>query len=288
MGNFNEQYIQLLSKIIKEGYNEPNDRTGVGRRKISSAMIEHDMGEGFPSLTLRKIPPRVAYEELSLFLAGETQTKKLEDQGIYIWSGNTTKEFQKKLNLDHLPEGDMGKLYGYQLRSFDDRFDQLEMVYNSLRDNPSSSRHVCTYYNPNQASEGVLYPCHMVFQFIPIGDHLDLVFYMRSSDVILGLPTNIQFYAFLLKIMAKATGFIPGKVTYMGGDVHIYFNHINAANEMITRNDIRTLPDHPQIEIDREFESIHDFSKLNYEEDVRFVTPYQNLGRLNSEIPVAV
>lgn len=288
MQQYNDQYIRSLKKILNEGYDELNDRTGVGRKKVSHISIEHDMSAGFPSLTLRSIPPRVAYEELSMFLAGETQTKYLEDRNLYIWRGNTTKEFQESVGLGHLPEGDMGKLYGYQLRAFDDRFDQLEMLFNSLRDNPASSRHVATYYNPNQAHEGVLYPCHMMFQFVPLGDRLDLVFYQRSADMMLGNPTNIQFYAFLLLIFSKATGFIPGKLTAVIGDAHIYLNHTNAAFEIIDRYDWMAIPKHPKIGIQKEFESIHDFSRLNYYNDVVFETEYKNLGKLNNPMPLAI
>jgi len=285
---FNDQYMQGLVKILDEGYEEPNDRTGVGRKKTSHVSIEHDMSVNFPALTLRSIPPRIAFEELAMMLQGETQTKVLEEKGIKIWKGNTTKDFQKSVGLDHkLSEGDMGKLYGYQLRAFDDRFDQLEMVFNSLRDSPGSSRHIVSYYNPNQTDEGVLYPCHIFFQFIPMGDKLDLMFYMRSNDYILGLPTNMAFYGFLLLIMAKATGYYPGKLTYVGGDVHIYLNHINAAYELLDRWKWMYDIPHPKVDVDVDINNIHDFSKLDYETQVVYHTPYEHHGKLKNPTPMA-
>jgi thymidylate synthase len=106
-----------MKRILDTGVDRP-DRTGIGSRAIWGAMVDIDLAEGFPIVTTRKTAHRIAFEETWFMLRGETDTKKLEEKKINIWKGNTTREFLDKRNLDYLPEGHMGKAYGFQWRNF--------------------------------------------------------------------------------------------------------------------------------------------------------------------------
>jgi thymidylate synthase len=113
MNNFEQQYLMYLTDILDKGIDRP-DRTGIGSRARFGKSFTIDLSEGFPIITTRKVPFRIAFEETMFFLRGETDTKKLEEKKINIWKGNTSREFLDKMGLQHLPEGDMGKGYGWQ------------------------------------------------------------------------------------------------------------------------------------------------------------------------------
>ena len=111
------EYVDLIKNILDNGYGK-DDRTGVGNVSIVGAQMRTDLAKQFPALSVRRVAPRIAFEELMFMLNGKSQTKELEDKNINIWKGNTSKEFQKGRNLEHLEEGDFGRMYGVQLRNF--------------------------------------------------------------------------------------------------------------------------------------------------------------------------
>jgi thymidylate synthase len=260
-----KNYTDLLNDILENGY-EKKDRTGVGTKAVWGRTLRFDLSDTFPLLTTRPVPFRIAFEETMFFLRGETDTKKLEEKNIKIWTGNTTREFLDNRGLDYLPEGDMGKGYGWQWRHFggyteDEIFkmnfespfrqltsyypsrgvDQVEQVIKGLRDDPDSRRHLITAWNPQQLGESALPPCHVMHQYQIMDGKLNSMFYMRSNDVYLGLPFNIASYAFLNRLFAEIVGVKSGELVYMGGDVHLYTNQLENAKLQIKREP-RALP----------------------------------------------
>lgn len=230
-------YMELLWDIMQFGCDTP-DRTGVGRRKLFGVTQRYDLRQGFPAPTVRSTPLRIAFEELWAFLNGRVDIHTyLSEKGITIWEGNTTRDFLDKRGLHHLPEGHMGKAYGFQYRNFngeyDDNFmpfggvDQIKTTYNELLSNAFSSRIVTTIWNPVQEHEMALPPCWWNHQFLVTLDSngnklLNLQVTGRSNDVLFGTPFNVSQFGTYLAAMAKATGMIAAELFIMQVDAHVY------------------------------------------------------------------
>lgn len=280
------QYLNLMKEILAHG-DERMDRTGVGTKSIFGTQMRFDLSKGFPLLTTRFISFRIAFEEIMFFLRGETDTKKLEMKNISIWKGNTSREFLDARGLHHLADGDMGKGYGWQIRNFGGTdgspgFDQLTYLINNIKNNPYDRRHYMNYWNPSQVlTEAALPPCHLSTNCQISNGKLNLCFYMRSSDVYHGLPTNIAVYAFLTHLLAKLTGYEPGTLVYMAGDTHLYMSQLEVVKEQLQKT---PLP-FSEFKFKKEFTSLDEALKLTYE-DVEIVN-YQHQGKLK-KIPMAV
>lgn len=236
MSLYDCQYQDVLKDILNRGYDCP-DRTGVGVRKVFDVNISIDLSTNndsfkLPALTLRKVFPRVAFEELFWMLSGSTDANVLKEKNIHIWDGNTSREFLDSRGLEYLQEGQGGKIYGHQFRKFNGYFDQLRSITNSLINEPHSRRHFISLWNPCDAQDSALMPCHSQYQFVVTGDKLNLKFYQRSADFILGAPMNMMFSAFFLTFMSNITGYKVGKLAHSIGDCHIYENHLDVAEEL--------------------------------------------------------
>jgi len=234
------QYLDLMRRIIDTGVERP-DRTNTGTRSIFGAQMRFDLSKGFPLFTTRFIGFRVAFEEMMFFLRGETDTKKLEEKNINIWKGNTSREFLNSRGLYDLNDGDMGKGYGWQMRHFgggsvNPGFDQVQYLVDNIKANPNDRRHLMCYWNPEEVlHEAALPPCHYSYYVQVVGGKLNAGFTMRSSDVYLGLPTNVAAYAFLTMLLCKLTGYEPGDLVYFGFDCHLYSNQYEVVEEQLKR-----------------------------------------------------
>jgi len=271
-----QNIVDLLKDIKKNGIDKP-DRTGIGSRSVFGRVLRWDLGKGYPLQTIRKVPLRIAFEETMFFLRGETNTKLLEDKKINIWKGNTSREFLDSRGLSYLPEGDMGKGYGYQWRHWEtpdkydsvpDEVDQIADLLKGLKEDPYSRRHVVTGWNPGQLHEMALPPCHMMHLYSVEGDFtinqgkLNNCFVMRSNDVPFGLPFNIASYALLNHIFAKHLNLIPGELVYFGWDVHIYQNQMEMVDEMLER----TPRELPTLKINKDLPTFDDILNLQWED----------------------
>jgi thymidylate synthase len=263
-----QNIIDLLKDIKENGIDKP-DRTGIGSRAVFGRMLRWDLAKGFPLQTVRRVPLRIAFEETMFFLRGLTQTKLLEYKNINIWKGNTSREFLDNRGLTHLPEGDMGKGYGYQWRHWEKEcgeVDQVADLLTGLKNDPYGRRHVVTGWNPGQLQDMALPPCHMMHLYSVEGDFtvnqgkLNNAFVMRSNDVPFGLPFNIASYALLNHIFAKHLGLIPGELVYFGWDVHIYQNQMDMVDEMLERIP-RTLP---ELKINKDLTTFQDILNLEW------------------------
>ena len=284
-----QNFKDLLEDVYVNGVDKP-DRTGIGSRAVFGRMLRWDLAKGFPLQTIRRVPLRIAFEETMFFLRGETQTKALEDKKINIWKGNTSREFLDNRGLHHLPEGDMGKGYGYQWRHWEtmdakvkwswaneenvevvkrgDEVDQIADLLSGIKKDPYGRRHVVTGWNPGQLHEMALPPCHMLHMYSTEGDftvgngRLNNSFVMRSNDVPFGLPFNIASYALINHIFAKHLGMIPGDLVYFGWDVHIYQNQFEMVAEMLDRTP-RPLP---TLVIKKDLPTFEDILSLQWED----------------------
>lgn len=246
-----EQYLEILDKVVKKGVRKEN-RTGIDTFAIAGAIFEHDMSEGFPLLTTKKMGIKTIATELEFFIKGLTDKKWLQDRNCTIWNEwcNPKKvpyghdeETKKKM----AEERDLGPIYGFQWRHFDAAYDgydkdysgkgidQLENIVSTLKTNPTDRRMIVTAWNPKQSQEMALPPCHYGFQVAVIGNKLNLMWNQRSVDTMLGLPYNIASYGLLLHLLAEETGFKEGKLIGFLGDVHVYENHMEGAELQLKR-----------------------------------------------------
>jgi len=259
------QYLKLMRDIYQNG--EKRKTRNGNCISLFSKELKFDLIDGFPLLTTKKMFWRGIVEELLFFIRGDTNTKKLEEKGIKIWKGNTSKEFLSNMKLDY-EEGEMGPMYGYQWRHFNKPYkaseggiDQLQNLIKEIRENPSSRRLLLTDFNPAQAHEGVLYPCHsLILQFYVENNFLSVKMYQRSADVFLGLPFNIASTSLLLHIIAMITNLQPKDVTITLGDCHLYEEHLLQVETQLNRN----FYDQPKLSIPK-FNDISDVEKSTYE-----------------------
>ncbi|KAM0673382.1 hypothetical protein GVAV_003071 [Gurleya vavrai] len=261
------QYLNLIETIISSG-TKKEDRTGTGTFSISGAMMRFNLQNNvFPLLTTKKVFYKGIVEELLFFIKGQTDNKYLIDKGVNIWTGNSTKEFFDKNNINR-EEGDLGPVYGFQWRHFGAEYktcnddysgkgiDQLQNVINEIKNNPKSRRLIVSSWNPIDISIMALPPCHLLFQFIVRDNLLDCILYQRSGDVGLGIPFNIASYALLTNMVAHVCDLMPGDFIHFIGDAHIYLNHVEPLQEQLKREP----RPFPKLHFKRKIKKIEDFT----------------------------
>ncbi len=226
------QYLDLMQTILDTGADK-QDRTGTGTRSIFGAQMRFDLSAGFPLVTTKKLHLRSIIHELLWFLQGDTNIAYLRDNGVSIWD-----EWADE-------NGDLGPVYGHQWRSWPTpdggHIDQISQVLDSLHNNPDSRRHIVCAWNVADVPNMALPPCHLLFQFYVANGRLSCQLYQRSCDFFLGVPFNIASYALLTHMFAQQCGYEPGDFVWTGGDVHLYSNHLEQAQEQLSRQP-RALP----------------------------------------------
>ncbi len=210
-----------------------SDRTGTGTRSVFGYQMRFNLQEGFPLLTTKKLHLKSIIHELLWFLAGDTNVKYLQDNGVRIWN-----EWAD-------PDGNLGHIYGYQWRSWPDynggHIDQIAQAVETIKRDPNCRRNIVSAWNVADLPNMNLPPCHAFFQFYVADGKLSLQLYQRSADTFLGVPFNIASYALLTMMMAQVTGLEPGDFVHTLGDTHIYHNHFDQARLQLTREP-RPLP----------------------------------------------
>ena len=246
--NIDEQYLTIAKSILENGVDK-GDRTGTGTKSIFSAQVVHDMSEGFPLLTTKKVFWKGIVTELLWFLRGETNIKYLVENGNNIWVGDaykkyeiwadeiiknhnylkyTKKEFIEKIKADNefaKEWGELGPIYGKQWRNWSN-IDQIQQAIHTLKTNPDSRRIIVNAWNVGELDNMTLPPCHWAFELYTeetdLGKRrLSLKWHQRSVDLPLGLPFNIASYALLLEILAKEVNMVPGTLVGDLTNVHM-------------------------------------------------------------------
>lgn len=256
------QYHELMHRICREGVVVP-DRTGTGTRSIFGHQMRFDLQDGFPLLTTKKLHWKSIAYELFWFLRGETNARWLQERRITIWDEWTR------------TDGELGPIYGKQWRAWEKRpefqgvdefgvphfetevIDQIAQVIEQIKTNPHSRRHIVSAWNVAQIEDMALPPCHLLFQFYVNAETgtLSCQMYQRSADVFLGVPYNIASYALLVHLVAHVCGLRPGELIWIGGDCHLYLNHMDQTWLQLSRESRRL----PQLEIIDRGQTIDDF-----------------------------
>ena len=272
------QYLELLRRIRSEGV-EKGDRTGTGTLSVFGHQMRFDLGEGFPLLTTKKLHIRSIVHELLWFLSGDTNIRYLSQHKVRIWDEWATEE------------GDLGPIYGRQWRAWPTAdggtIDQVAVAVETLRLRPDSRRIIVIAWNPAElpdetvspqdnvrAGRMALAPCHCLIQFWVGAGKLSCQLYQRSCDVFLGVPFNIASYALLTHMVAQQCDLGVGDFVWTGGDVHLYLNHLEQAEQQLQRMPAAL----PQLRIRRRppsiFEYRHDdFEVLGYDPQPHIPAP---------------
>ena len=225
-------YHDLLRRILDEGVRK-RDRTGTGTLSVFGHQMRFDLSDGFPLVTTKKLHLKSIVHELLWFLAGDTNVRALQENGVSIWD-----EWADD-------DGDLGPVYGKQWRSWErpdgGTVDQIAWVTDEIRRNPDSRRLIVSAWNVADIPRMALAPCHAFFQFYVADGRLSCQLYQRSADIFLGVPFNIASYALLTMMVAQVTGLKAGDFVHTLGDAHLYLNHLEQAREQLTREP-RALP----------------------------------------------
>ncbi len=246
-------YLNLLKDTLLSG-EKKNTRNGIVYSRFGTMITFQNLGTQLPLLTTKKMYVKGIIEELLWFLKGSTNAKELQDKGVHIWDGNSSREYLDSIGLSHYEEGELGPVYGWQWRNFgksyiknndDCGFDQIKYVLEELMKDDNSRRAVLSAWNPSQLKEMALPPCHILYTFYKDSKGLSCLMNMRSSDLFLGLPFNIASTALLTHIFAKVLHMKVNTISIVATDAHIYEEHVNAVNEQLNNH---ILP-FPNIEI---------------------------------------
>jgi len=282
------QYLNLIEDILENGHWE-DGRNGKTKSTFGSSMRFSLKDNKIPILTTKKTAWKTCLKELLWFIRGETDAKLLEEQGVHIWDGNSSREFLDSRGLNLNPEGMLGPIYGYQWRNFNANYncfsgkrlldndfndihnninfkgiDQLQQIIDALKDplQRTSRRLIMTAWNPCQLNQMALPPCHILCQFnVHDGNKLSCSMYQRSIDCILGSPFNIASYSFLTHLLAKHCGLEAYEFVYFMGNCHLYENAIDAAKLQITREPFPF----PTVSIKQVRENINDYTVDDFE-----------------------
>ena len=253
----NEQaYLDLLQHVMTNG-TEKGDRTGTGTLSHFGAQLRFDLADGFPLLTTKKVHFKSIVYELFWFLSGSTHVDYLQENNVRIWNEWATADQTARFNR---PAGDLGPIYGHQWRNYgatkredgsydNDGVDQITDVIEQIKTNPNSRRLIVSGWNPKEAEQVALPPCHTLFQFFVADNKLSCQLYQRSADLFLGVPFNIASYALLTHMVAQVCGLEVGEFVWTGGDCHIYQNHREQVELQLTRSlyELPTLTLNPDI-----------------------------------------
>ncbi|MEM7427390.1 MAG: thymidylate synthase [Pseudomonadota bacterium] len=262
------QYLDLMRRVRETGA-QKGDRTGTGTLSVFGHQMRFDLSAGFPLVTTKRLHLKSIIHELLWFLNGDTNIAYLKENGVRIWD-----EWADE-------NGDLGPVYGHQWRSWPTpeggKVDQIAAVVDSLRNNPDSRRHIVCAWNVADVDDMALPPCHCLFQFYVADGRLSCQLYQRSADIFLGVPFNIASYALLTHMMAHVTGLKAGEFIHTFGDAHLYLNHLEQADEQLTREPHPL----PRLVIKRDVSQIDGFQFGDFE--IVGYEPYSHIAA-----PVAV
>ena len=286
-----KQYQDLVKLILDKG-TKKSDRTGTGTISLFGTQTRYDLAEGFPLLTTKKMFTKGIIAELLWFLEGSTDERRLAEiqYGLpreeligkqTIWTANADAQGASLGYVNSDLQKGLGPIYGHQWRGKrllnGVKTDQIAQVIESIKSNPDSRRHIVSAWNVAEIDDMALPPCHTLFQFYVVDGKLSCQLYQRSCDLYLGAPYNIASYALLTMMISQICGLEPGEFIHTMGDTHIYSNHVEQCNELLTREPFPL----PKMVIDPSVKDIDSFTMDSFT-----LVNYQCHGKLPA--PMAI
>ncbi len=247
-----QQYLDMMRHVRETGARK-EDRTGTGTLSVFGYQMRFDLGAGFPLVTTKKLHLKSIVHELLWFLSGSSNTAYLRENGVRIWD-----EWADE-------DGELGPVYGVQWRNWPagdgETIDQIAAVVEQLRETPDSRRIMVSAWNVADVERMALPPCHCLFQFYVADGKLSCQLYQRSCDIFLGVPFNIASYSLLTHMLAQQADLGVGDFIWTGGDCHLYLNHLEQADEQLTREPLPL----PTLAIKRRPPSVFDYRYDDFE-----------------------
>ena len=281
-----KQYHDLLKSILSHGQAH-QDRTGVGTISHFGYQTRFDLRAGFPIVTTKRIPFRWVAEELFWFLSGDTNETNLRAKGVDIWAEWADEAHTSRFGRE---SGDLGPVYGYLWRSFGGQYpardgvDQIARLIEEINHNPNSRRLIVTGWDPRYADDVDLPPCHTLFQFKVQDERvLHCQLYQRSADAFLGVPFNISSYALLMHLIAHVCELEVGEFVYSLGDYHIYQNHLEQVEELLSRQPL-PLPELQIVDEGKKLRGLEGLLNMRYEHLA--LVGYQSHGKITGQVAV--
>lgn len=237
------EFNKMCREVLDHGVEYENKNRGVKRLQIPSYTFRHCFDNGFPILSLKKVPWKWTAVELMWFLRGDTDVRYLNDNGVNFWNKDAW-NFHKKhggtLTFEEFSEkgeGSVGRNYSAQWRNFNG-VDQITELIKGMKEDIMSSRLKVNAWNPAELDMTALPPCHSEFQVIGVplkdgGFGFELHWNQRSTDVYLGAPVNIASYGLLAKMLEIITGYKAFAIEGTFKCVHFYDNQYEAAEQMV-------------------------------------------------------
>lgn len=234
----------LIEAVLKYGDRVP-DRTGTGTLELFGAQLIYNLeNNSLPLCVLKKTSFKNVLIELLWLISGRQDLGFMHEQGVRHWDPWIPSDGRYGPNS-------LGRVYGVQWRNWasvdsldpcSDSLqpwivvDQLQEVMNGLAKDPHGRRHLVTAWNPGELDLMALPPCHLLFQcHVSSSNQLSMQVYQRSADLFIGVPYDVGMYAILLRMMCEILGYTPGKLVFCFGSAHVYLNHLEQAQELISR-----------------------------------------------------
>lgn len=213
--HYEEQYVNIVEKLLLTG-EQRKVRNGE-TYAMFGAHLDIDVNKSFPLLRGRQMFYKPVLGELAAMFRGPTNIEDFKKFGCNYW--DEWGDMEGYLKLD----------YGNSWIDFNG-VNQLEELVNSIRLDPTGRRHIVTGWRPDRLKELSLPCCHMLYQFyVRDGKYLDMIWYQRSADWMVGVPADVILGTAWLAILAAETAYEPGRLKMVFGDTHIYGNHVEGA-----------------------------------------------------------
>ncbi|MDI9468993.1 MAG: thymidylate synthase [Bacillota bacterium] len=237
-------FIDTCRQILDHGWSDQDvavrtrwpDGSPAHTRKAFGIVNRYQLDEGFPMLTLRRVPFSTLVKEILWIWV--QRSNRVEDLGAKIWDAWADEE------------GTIGRAYGYQLgvrhHYPEGDFDQVERVLYDLKHNRYSRRILTSLYNHHDLHQMRLYPCAWSLTLNVCGDRLNAILNQRSQDMLAANAFNVAQYAVLVHMFARVSGLKPGELVHVIADAHIYDRHEDIVRELIERPGFAA----PTLEID--------------------------------------
>ncbi len=223
-------YASLIGRVLING-DDRQTRNAPTRAIFGEILIVHELKWGqFPILAGRKMYPKGVFGELAAFLKGPKTVEDFISNGCNYWT--KFGDINGNINVD----------YGNAWLDFNG-VNQLETTLDSLANDPTGRRHIISGWKPDNVPSLTLPCCHLLYQWYVNGDYLEMIWYQRSVDVMVGLPSDVILAAAWNILMADQLNLTPGKLIFMLGDTHIYESHMSNINNYL--NAVELIDDQP-------------------------------------------